>query len=77
MDKTYTCCSCFRTVPEDEAFVRSVNLTSTAWCRPCWFAKNAHLLVPQQRGQSTDEQQLRRRWLLRRRRFASGETTRR
>lgn len=60
---TYHCVECDRPVTEDEAFLRSVNLESTAWCRPCWFAKNTHLLVPQQRRAPAIQAKPRRRWL--------------
>jgi hypothetical protein len=59
------CCDCRRPVSEDDAFMRSVNLTMKAWCRECWMAKHAHLLVPAQREAPTTERR-RRRWLLER-----------
>ena len=62
----YTCTACGRSVSEDQSFVRSVNLETVAWCRPCWFAKNADRL-PQQREPSSIKEQPRRRWYLRRR----------
>lgn len=66
-DTAYSCTVCGSIIAEADAFVRSVNLQSVAWCRPCWFAKNAHL--PQQRtgADAMKEEPRRRRWPLRRR----------
>jgi hypothetical protein len=57
-----TCRDCRRLVTPDDAFIRSVNLVTTAWCRQCWMAKHEHLLLPEQRTAPTARR--RRRWLL-------------
>jgi hypothetical protein len=64
---TYTCTMCGRSITEVESFVRSVNLQTVAWCRPCWFAKNADRLPQQREPSSTTKEEPRRRWLPRRR----------
>ena len=58
-----TCRDCRRAVSLDEAFIRSVQLITTAWCRECWMAKHAHLLIPEQRT-APATQRRRRRWVL-------------
>jgi hypothetical protein len=64
---TYTCTVCGRSVTEAQSFARSVNLETVAWCRPCWFAKNADLLPQQREPRGRVKEQPRRRWSLRRR----------
>jgi len=64
---TYTCTACGRSVTEAQSFVRSVNLQTVAWCRPCWFAKNADRLPQQREPSSSTKEEPRRRWYLRRR----------
>ncbi len=65
---TYTCDTCRDTVTADVAFVRSVNLRTVAWCRPCWAARHPELPIPVQRQSSGDRPPARRRrWALTRR----------
>jgi hypothetical protein len=49
---THTCDTCHAPVNGDAAFVRSINLRTVAWCRPCWIARNPHLAIPAQRETS-------------------------
>jgi hypothetical protein len=58
-----TCRDCRRPVNLDDAFIRSVQLTTTAWCRECWMAKHKDLFVPEQRAAPTGTRR-RRRWLI-------------
>jgi hypothetical protein len=39
-------------VDENQAFVRSLDLRTVAWCRPCWVARNPQLAIPPQRDSS-------------------------
>ena len=48
----YTCDTCHAPVDANKAFVRSLNLRTVAWCRPCWVARNPHLAIPPQRESS-------------------------
>ncbi len=49
---TYTCDTCHAQVNDNAAFVRSMNLRTVAWCRPCWVARNPQLAIPPQREAS-------------------------
>ena len=65
---TYTCDACHDTVTPDAAFVRSINLRTVAWCRPCWAARHPELPIPTQRQSSDDVPATTpRRWVLTRR----------
>ncbi len=71
----YTCDTCLEPVAPEAAFVRSVNLRTTAWCHDCWFARHPDLgqadlqspdlQLPAQRGSARGTSR-RRRALLRR-----------
>ena len=63
---TLTCSTCGTAVTEDNAFLRSVNLVTTAWCRPCWFEKHGLLQLPEQRESTPAPSPTARRWPRRR-----------
>jgi hypothetical protein len=61
---TYSCDTCHAPVSADQAFVRSINLRSVAWCRSCWAARHPELQIPVQRQASaTEPAPAPRRWL--------------
>lgn len=64
---TYTCDACHAPVNDNAAFVRSMNLRTVAWCRPCWIARHPELAIPAQRDTSSPavppEQRGPRRWV--------------
>ena len=64
MDISYTCDTCQRSVELDNAFLRSVNLRTVAWCRDCWFAKHDGLIPQQRQAPQADRSS---RWRLSRR----------
>jgi hypothetical protein len=63
---TFTCSTCGTAVTEDSAFLRSVNLVTTAWCRACWFDKQGLPQLPEQRESAAASTQAPRRWARRR-----------
>jgi hypothetical protein len=65
MEISYICDTCQRPVEFENAFLRSVNLRTVAWCRACWFARHSDL-IPQQRQGSTSPERTSR-WRLTRR----------
>jgi len=70
---TFTCTTCGTPVTEDSAFLRSVNLVTTAWCRPCWFEKQGLPQLPEQRESSVAPPRPARRWARRRHDVAQKE----
>jgi hypothetical protein len=50
---TYSCDTCRTRVTSDEAFIRSVNLRTVAWCRACWLSRHSELSIPLQREASS------------------------
>jgi hypothetical protein len=59
----YTCAGCGRPVSQDNAFRRSINLRTVAWCSPCWRERHTELFIPGQRESSVDPAPGVRRWV--------------
>jgi hypothetical protein len=50
----YSCAGCRRHVSGDQAFLRSVNFRTVAWCSPCWRDRHADQLIPVDRPMPAD-----------------------
>lgn len=62
----YTCEGCYGEVDPAQAFLRSINLRTLAWCRNCWFERHPELGVMPQQRQAPAAETATRRWKTRR-----------